>query len=440
MTRALVLGAGIGGIAAAAALRTAVDDVVLIERDRLPSQPMPRRGVPQAGQLHNLLTAAQDHLETLLPGFLSALSGAGGRRAVVASDTHVHELGVRMPERDVGLALVSAPRPVIEQVARDLLRHDAGIQIREGVSIEGLRLDRHAVSGVLLAAEGSTGPEVLDADLIVDAMGTGSAVARWLDEAGFEVPEESHLVERWYASALVRRPADLGDSDRFWLVFPTAPNTRGGLASPVDDDHLYVSLSGSTRDDPPRDHVEYRAYAASLEDPVLLDLLTRCTPVSEPAVFRKMHATWRHYEEMVTPVVGLVPLGDAYASLNPLFGQGMSVAARQAAMLADILATSGVADIEVLTRAYLDDAARAIRMAWDLGAISEPTDDVTPLLSDPRHARALGELLSEDPALHRHYVRVWHLLEPVSSLDASEIVDRVAARVAAADAPERLRA
>jgi len=426
MTRAVVLGAGFGGLIAAASLRTGVDEVLLIERDHLPVSPEPRRGVPQATQLHNLLAAAQLHAEDVLPGFLARMVQAGAVRARVSSETYVHELGLRMPERDLGLALMCARRPLLEQVARDLLLENERVRIHHAVSAVGLALDDGAARGVAVRSADGTLAEVLTADLVVDAMGSSSATAQWLGDAGYDVPKEGLRVEQWYATAICRRPPSLRGSCRFWLVFPTPPSTRGGLVSPVEDDYFHVSLNGRAGDTPPRTHAEFVAYAASLEDPVLGDLLAECEPVHGPALFRVRNATWRHFERMDRPVAGLLPVGDAVATLNPLFGQGMSVVATQAAALAEHLGTEGVGDIPALSARHRASAAAAVRMAWDLGALVDPGHDGWQRsISDPVYAAALNRLLRDDPDVHRRYVSIWHLLEPAAALDSTDVMEKI---------------
>ena len=442
MTRALVVGAGIGGICAAAALRSMSDEVVLVERDVALDTGSARRGVPQANQLHNILTAAQVHIEAVLPGFLERLVAAGAVRGSVSTDTHVFELGLRMPERDLGLFLMCARRPVIEQVARDLAV-EAGVEIRRGLTAVRLEVEGGTVVGVTVQ-DRDGGHSRLDADLVVDASGTGSEFSSSAGRAGPPIPVDTRRVAQWYTTAIYRRPERLRGSHRFLLVFPTVPRSRGGLASPVDDEHVFVSVSGRGDDTPPTDHASYLGYARTLEDPVIGDLIAACEPVADPTTFRKMHATWRHYELSDRPVVGLLPLGDAFASLNPLFGQGMSVAATQAAALGRLAAEAGLStpdpDLPKLTQTYLDAAATAIREAWDLGNIVDPESGLPPSFDDPANVRAIAELLAEDADLHRTYVRVWHLLDPATILDSPDLARRIAERRRAIEARQPRKA
>ena len=72
--QAVVIGAGIGGLTAAGALADCFDQVVVLERDTLPSEPTHRAGTPQARHVHGLLLSGQRALSELFPGFEQRIS------------------------------------------------------------------------------------------------------------------------------------------------------------------------------------------------------------------------------------------------------------------------------------------------------------------------------------------------------------------------------
>jgi flavin-dependent dehydrogenase len=390
-----------GGLSAAAALARRGVSVVVVETDTLPEGARTRSGVPQSEQLHNLLTRAQVSLEQLLPGFREALEIAGAGSARVADETHVYELGVRMPARDLGLRLMCAPRPLIEFTARTLLMNQhPGVRVMDRTRVTGVMVDGGVLHGV------RTDAGALEADVVVDASGSPSPAPQWLEAAGCAAPEaETTAVSQWYVSTRFRRPERWRGRDDFWLVFPTPPRTLGGLVSPAGADEWYVSVSGRAGDPRPSSVEEVRTHAHALEDPWIADLLETAEPVSAPRLFHKATARRRRYELLDAPLPGFLPIGDAFASLNPLFGQGVSVAAQQAVILAEALAEHN--DANTFTRTYLQQAAAAAERAISLG---EAVDAVLP---DPN---AFAAKLTEDAELHALYVRVWHLLEPASAL------------------------
>lgn len=420
--RAVVIGCGMGGIAAAAALKDYCNEVVIIEKDAIPSEPVSRRGVPQDEQLHNLLSRAQQHFEELLPGFIGSLSEQGVGDANVAQETHVYELGTRMPERNLGLRLMSAWRPVIEHSARSILLKNNNVALHDLIRVAGLKHSSSGeVCGVEVESSDSSG-KVIEAPIVVDASGTGSKANKWLRACGIEEPIVDTLqVNQWYVSMLVKRPDNTKMDGYFWLTFPTPPQTRGGLVSPVGAELWYLSLSGRENDEPPRSFDEMKQYAATLEDEAIAELLEDVHPVSSPNLFKKAKATWRRYDLLDNPLPGFLPLGDSVASLNPLFGQGMSVAAWQAAELKTVM-EQGL-NTQELTKKYLGHAAVACEAAWTLGNLVNATGPLANLNGE--YWDKLASAIKVDSDIHRRYVGIWHLIEPVSTLYHPEFTARI---------------
>ena len=414
MSRAVVVGAGFAGLFAAAALRDRFDELIVLERDPLAADSSPRRGVPQGRQLHNLLGRAQLHAEQLLPGYIERLKVVGCGVGCVSSDTYVHELGVRMPERDLGFELLSATRPVADHTARSMLSSD--VEFVDHSPVVGLTTSgRNVITGVQIST--SNGTQTLSADLIVDASGPASISARWMGERGIEVPVDEHHADQWYVCAEVRLPASV-EHHPFLMVFPTNPKTRGGLMSPVGDGTFYVSLSGKSADVVPRTFDEMQLYARTLEDSCIADRLEGAVALGVPRVFHRQVAVWRRFDKVPMPG-GLVVVGDAVAALNPLFGQGMSGAAWEVSHLATL-------DLdEALPDRFAALTAGIVQMAWSLGEVvtnslvvrrGEQIVDLTP---------ALASCIADDPALHEQYVRIWHMLEPADALRHSDVATRL---------------
>jgi len=419
-----VIGAGIAGLAAAAAVRDSFDRVVLVERDHLPAAAVARRGVAQGDQLHNLLARAQLHLEELLPGFAQQLREIGCGEGAVSADTHVFELGIRMPERDLGLRIVSARRPAIDHAARTLL--DPTIEIIDESRVVDLVHDATGVSGVIVERFDDT--FTVDADLVVDASGPAALAARWTTDSGMDLGVDEVHADQWYVSAEVASDGPPWSQHRFLLVFPTFPKTRGGLMSPAGDGTWHLSLSGKSDDAIPRSYAEMIHYAESLEDPVISERIAISRCLGEPKVYRKGMANWRRFDLLDRPIPGLMVVGDAFAGLNPLFGQGVSLLAWEASILREILRSNGFADRAATTTHYFAAAAQAVDAAWKLG---ELVSSALVVEQDGRLidlTSALASLVAEDADLHALYVRIWHLLEPAESLKNPIIRQRLSER------------
>lgn len=421
--RAVVIGGGLGGLAAAAALHQRGWKPVVVERDAVDDFDLTRRGLPQAAQLHNLLGRAQSELDGLLPGFTDALVDAGAGRARVAEDTHLFEFGIEMPRRDLGLQVVCAPRTTIDRVARDLLQQAYGTTVVDRTKVTGLMVEGGVVAGV--RARGPHRDEVIRAPLVVDASGHGSAAPRWLQELGFGAPpSEQRAVHQWYVSARYGRAPEEVGLDRAWMVFPSTGSDRGALVSPLGADRWFVSVSGRDPQPPPTSSEEMLAHARSLPDPAVAHVLDRSNPLEPPSVFRRAASTWCRYERLERPLPGLVAVGDSVAALNPIYGQGMSVAAWQASDLGVALEAHG--EIADLTADHHRRAAQRVDAAWRLAELAEgpPQAFLDVLTPDAPSVAGLSTMIAADPAAHRRYVAMWHLLEPVGPLARRPLTTR----------------
>ncbi len=433
LERSLVVGGSVAGLCAAAALSGVSDEVVVFERDRYPSVPAPRRGVPQGGQLHNVLGRAQLCLDELFPGFLERLHAVGCASAVVSLETDVFEFGTRMPHRDLGLSLLCAEQPSVEFVLRQILLERGNVRIHEGSQVAGLVIDDHqSIAGVRTAGEAGGGG-IVGAPLVVDASGAGSRVPGWLEELGLGRPrEERRHSGHWYVSMIVVRPEHSVGDPRFRLTFPTQSFHRGALLSPLDDRHWYLSVNGRDGDDPPSTVDGVMEHLGTLSDHGIREAVADAPAFGALHRFQRLVTLWRRYDELVDPVPGLLAIGDAVGALDPLFGQGMSLASWEAELLRDLLTST--ADwwggrIPDITRQFHQDVATVVRTAWDLGEeVDRFFAGVTDELSADR-MRAFAELLYADPVLHGQYVRMWHLLEPTSRLKDEDLARRMEERM-----------
>ena len=124
---------------------------------------------------------------------------------------------------------------------------------------------------------------------------------------------------------------------------------------------------------------------------------------------------------------GLLVMGDAHCSLNPIYGQGMTMAALQALALRDCL-RSGDAD---LARRFFARAAQPIGQAWSRNRSNERMSVTTgrrPLRKRLRSQIIKGTLIaaSNDTAVAESLLRVGHLIDPPTQLNNPRLLLRIA--------------
>jgi 2-polyprenyl-6-methoxyphenol hydroxylase-like FAD-dependent oxidoreductase len=420
---AIVIGAGVAGLSAAQALAARFGRVTLIERDTLPDEPRPRRGVPQGNHGHVLLAAGQEALAELFPGFADALVAAGAVPFDPGRDLRVHRFGGLWPRVDSGLRLVSFSRPLLEQALRDRLRSNVGV--RDGVAVSGLT-GTGRVDGVRL----DTG-EVLSAELVADCSGRGSRSDRWLADLGFPPPSVDEVkVGVGYATRLYpRKPGDLTDGEAV-LTLPSPPSSyRTGLMLPIEGDRWLV-MAGAWHGAYPRDEAEFTRHLKDLPHPAFAELIGRAEPVSELFVYTFPASRRRYFEKLDRHPAGYVTLGEALCSFNPIYGQGMACAAMEAVVLGSLLDSRGAVTAELATE-YYAKAAGILGVPWRFAvggdfAFSETTGPKPPLIDLlNRYSRRIQVAAMADTDVRVTFNRVQHLVEPPSALFRPRMIWKV---------------
>lgn len=340
--RAVIVGAGIAGLAAASAVASFFETVEVHDRDELPNEARPRKGVPQDLQVHILLKGGELALESLLPGTRAALLEAGAVEVRQTADVSLWERDAWHPARDLGHSQLMMSRPAFEQVLRRQVLRLGNVVIHDRSTIDTLPSD---------------------ADLTVIATGRGDRLLVDVD-----APETALGIEVTYSSARFAKPERFRGEGRFIGCIPRPPDDRYGLVCPVENDEWLITLCSRFDTEVPDDIGGFRAYAAALPVSEIADRLREAVPLTPMRRYRIAKARWRHFERAAGLPPRVLPIGDCISSFNPTFGQGMSVAAGHAVALRDVLA-NWHGNLEGVAEAYLPRAAEVSRQAWALAAM-----------------------------------------------------------------------
>jgi flavin-dependent dehydrogenase len=434
--RAVVIGAGMGGVAAAGALAGRFDEVIVLERDQLPSAPDHRLGAQQGRHVHILLTAGQRALEGLLPGFTEGMVAAGAVATHANSDTRVEMPGFDpYPQRDFGWLSYCLSRPLIEFVARGLAEK-AGVEFRSRCRAKGLEATEDGGAVAAVRFERDSGEvERLAADLVVDASGRAGPTLALLEALGRPAPAETTIgVDFAYSTQLFETPADAPDDWKILMTMPQAPKSvRGGLLAPLEGGRWIVSLGGRGEDKPPADFEGFMAYAESLRTPTMYNAIKDARPIGEVVNYGFRQSVRRHFERLEFLPRGLIPLGDTLCRFNPVYGQGMSVAALEAALLRRLLdeRASAADPLASLGKAYLKEVEGVVDGPWRMSAIPDLAAPETigerppELQSTLMFSVGLAVLAARDPQVHRLDAEVRQLIKPPSALMDPALIQRV---------------
>ncbi|MGC5030564.1 FAD-dependent oxidoreductase [Micromonospora sp. DT229] len=427
--RAVVIGASLGGLLAARALVDSFAEVVLLDRDVPPAEPVHRRGVPQGRHVHVLLARGRQALESLLPELGSELYRLGATPVDLHGQVHWYNDGHRMRSARSDLTGFGMSRPLLEQAVRQRILALPGVRLVPDCEVTGLlaTADRRRVTGVRLASrEGQA--STLTADLVVDAGGRASRSPIWLAELGYPTVEQERVeVGVTYVTRRYRRE-DGQLEDKLGVLSNAMPGrARYGVVAPQEGGRFAVTMAGILGEAPPVDEAGFIRYATSLAAPQVGELVRQAQPLDEPVLMRFPASVRRRYERLSRFPDGLLIFADALCSLNPVYGQGITVAAVQALLLRRLLARGR----HRLARRFFRRAARVIDGPW---SIAVGTDLRFPGVTGRRTWRVrlvnaylarLHVAAAHDAVLGAAFLRVVNLIDPPARLLGPDVMLRV---------------
>jgi 2-polyprenyl-6-methoxyphenol hydroxylase-like FAD-dependent oxidoreductase len=466
----VVLGAGIAGLAVTGVLARRGVRVTLVERDHLdaagragaggsaeprtppaaiptPPPPAPRPGTPQARHVHALLTRGRQELEAIFPGLTAELLTAGALELDWTTQPFRTVMGW-LPRFDSGLRSAFCSRSLLEETVRRRVLALPGVELLDGREVVGLIGDARQVTGARMrlrragrpadgeGADGERGhpsphdhgASVVSADLVIDATGRGSLAPRWLAELGHPAPQETVVASQLaYASRLYARPKEWRSD---WLLLASRqspPSTRATVLYPVEGGRWFVTLAGQGGEVPPHDEPGFLAYARSVDG--VDDALDDAEPLDRIATYRRTDNRWRHWERRRRPPDGFLLVGDAMCCFNPVYGQGMTVAAMQANRLGRFLDQREWRPGSV--HRFQRIAARLLRDPWTLATQedfrSPGTTGRRSRMTRLTHAYTDEVLRAavHDQVVAKRFIEVAQLMRPASDLAEPAILARV---------------
>lgn len=431
---AVVLGASMAGLLAAQTLSRFYETVTIVERDELPDAPANRRGVPQGRQVHVLLPRGALAFEELLPGLLDDLVG-GGAPCLDGSDMtqlHYDLAGHRMVNTGAveSFCAYLATRPFLEHHVRRRVRATGNVSVLDCHDVVDVisATDRRRIIGARTVDRRTHGEHDLTADLIVDATGRGSRAQMWLDGLGYDRPAEDHVVMHLsYGTQLLRMPPD-ALHEMVFVVGPVPGRPTGLALQRCEHDTWLFAAFGMAGREPADDLAGMCEDATAFAPAHLLAAIRAAEPIGQVARYRMPSSQWRRYDRLRRFPDGLLAIGDGICSVNPIYAQGMTVAALQALALRDCLSGGP----NRLAQRFFKAAAKPIRQAWqlatgsDLGLPEIGGRQPLPMRLLNGYVDRVLTAAEHDTVARNQFLRVTALIDPTTRLLRPEMLRRAA--------------
>jgi 2-polyprenyl-6-methoxyphenol hydroxylase-like FAD-dependent oxidoreductase len=428
---AVVIGASIAGLCAARVLSDFYHRVTVFERDELPPTPSNRTAVPQGRHVHLLMARGAMEFEGLFPGLLDGMVAAGvpileNRPDCIHFGAAGHVLGTGQTLRDQFTAYVPS-RPQLEWQIRRRVCDIANVEIQHrSVAQPRFDFDAQRVTGVLLDSDADE-PDFVAADLVVDAAGRGTRLPVWLEQWGYQRPPEKTVdVGIGYASHQLR-VSDGAIRERVIVAGASREQPLGMGLLGYEDGTWTLTTFGVAKVEPPHTFPEMLALANTLLPERIATALQQAEPVGEVAFHRYPVSRWRRYHELDRFPAGILPLGDAVASFDPTYGQGMTMTSLQAGHLRRALAGGAGED---LVRQVNRATAKSTYPVWMMTAIGDLTFHHA-TGDKPWWFGPVGSLFDQflgaaetDPVLAEWFLRRFSLLDSLYMVPSARLVGR----------------
>ncbi|GAA3048073.1 FAD-binding monooxygenase [Streptomyces roseofulvus] len=439
------MGGSYAGLFAARVLGDYAEEVVVVEPDEIGEDGLGRRS-PQRRQLHALLSMGHRQLDRWFPGLTEELVRDGARLGE-GDDVRFYVDG-RLKAPVAETRMLGATRPFLENRLRrrvGLLPHVRFVR----AEVTGLLFRGDHVTGVTTAAPaddpshgrapgggtvGTTGEDI-PADFVVDATGRSSRLDDWLLRHGWDAaPVDRMRIDLGYATASFHRGGELGTT----VIAHSTPGpasdyrpevTEPGALAAVEGDRWSVVLAGYAGYRPGPDPDEFLRRMRRCVAPIRT-VAEESTMIGTVATYRFVESRRRVHTRLRRFPGGLVVVGDALASVNPVYGQGLTLAALEADALAVYLRTGPRPHAPALP--YFRRAETAVDAAWQL---STGADLAQPHVNGPyprgyRAQKWVADRLTRasviDSAVNAAYMRVVHMEAPPKALTDPRLLARAA--------------
>ncbi|WP_026567568.1 NAD(P)/FAD-dependent oxidoreductase [Bacillus sp. UNC41MFS5] len=434
--RAIIIGGGISGKLAARVVSDFFKEVIIIERDHEPQGPFPREGAPQGEHLHALLFAGEYGLEALFPGITKKFHSSGAVKINSTQELAWFHHGVWKLRFNGDYTTTLQTRPHLEWNIEQYIKGISNVKILYNHTVQNYvyNEEENRIMGVDII-DNSGSEKNFSANLVIDASGVSSLSSRWLKKRGVTIPEQKVKIGLSYISKSFQLPEN---DERDWaikIVYPNPPHEKiGGTISKVEGNRYIVTLNGYHNEVNEKEVVKndngFMELTKKLPKLDIYHEIKDAAPLSRTSIYRVPHIVWRRFDKVKSLPDGLLLIGDTVCRINPVFGQGMSIAILEALELQELFQNERH-DLLKITSNFHKQAAKIIAPIWNM-VITEDFrypetigEKPVGLSIQQWYAKKIFLLSSENQDIYNSFVKVMNLVRPMTILMHPRIIKRV---------------
>ncbi|MGQ8825533.1 glutamate synthase [Bacillus wiedmannii] len=416
--KAIVIGGSIAGKLAAKALSSTFKEVIIIEAGERWDGKSSRKRVPQSNHPHVLLKGGEKAIEELFPTITNELIETGSIVNNFTRDIKWHQFGLWKQQFIGKVHMIQQSRFLLEWHIQKRIDDISNVTTKYGTSVEGLLIDgkRNKVCGVKAKCLETGTQEEIQADIVVDASGFGSKSIAWLREYNIEVQEEKARIDLFYATRMFKLKGNEKLDCCNMLMSPSFPdNPYGVLIQTIEDNRYFVTFSGYANEKAPQTDDEFYDFAENLSISNVTDFLNKAEAISNIKTYKIPYQVRRRFDLVNHLPEGLLVVGDAHCRFDPVFGQGVSVAAMEAHQLQLLLQKRQKLD-KTFTQRFYKKTANIIQTPWEMTTTEiSRHPQLTRKLSMKQkfqlwYTKQIYELSATDSDVYIRLVRVMNLI------------------------------
>ncbi|MEM5607868.1 FAD/NAD(P)-binding protein [Bacillus toyonensis] len=366
--KAIVIGGSMAGKFAAKALSTSFKEVIILEVGDKWDGKASRKRVPQSDHPHVLLKGGEKAIEELFPTITNELIKAGSIINNFTRDLKWHQFGLWKQPFIGEVHMIQQSRPLLEWHIQKRIDQISNITITYKTLVNGLLVDGklNKVCGVKVKYLETGMQEEVHADIVIDASGFGSKSMEWLREYEIEVQEEKVRIDLFYATKMFQLKENEELDCCNMLMSPSFPeNPYGVLIQTIEDNRYFVTFSGYANEKAPQTDDEFYDFAENLSISNVTDFLNKAEGITDIKTYKIPYQVRRRFDLVNNVPEGLLVVGDAQCRFDPVFGQGVSVAAMEAHQLQLLLQSRKQLD-KTFTQQFYKKTADIIEIPWDM--------------------------------------------------------------------------